>query len=69
MISVPPRTCLSTPVHLVYPPYTCARSRRSHVSLLPFACAVGARRHRPFALCRARDPRILVSCFAIIVRA
>jgi hypothetical protein len=51
------------------PPCTCARSRRSHVSLLPFACAVGACCHHPFALCRARNPHTLVSCFAIIVRA
>jgi hypothetical protein len=50
-------------------PCTCACSCRSHVSLLAFACAVGVRRHRPFALCHARDPRTLVSCFAIIIRA
>jgi hypothetical protein len=59
----------STPRLPRLPPCTCAHSRRSHVSLLPFACAVGARRHRPFALCRTRDPRTLVSCFTIIVRA
>jgi hypothetical protein len=48
-------------------PCMCARSRRSHVSLLPFACAVCVRRHRPFALCSARDPHTLVNHFAIIV--
>jgi hypothetical protein len=59
------------PVYLVYP-CTCARSRRSHVSLLPFACAVDARRLRPFAMfrvCRTRDLRTLVNRFSIIVDA
>jgi hypothetical protein len=49
------------------PPCACARSRRSHVSTLPFACAVCARRHRPFALRHARDPHTLVNRFALIV--
>jgi hypothetical protein len=49
------------------PPCACARSRRSHVSLLPFACAVCAPRHRPFAPCSTRDPHTLVNHFTIIV--
>jgi hypothetical protein len=48
-------------------PCTCARSRRSHVSLLPFACVVCTRRNRPFVLCRVRDPHTLVNYLAIIV--
>jgi hypothetical protein len=58
----PPSTS-STPT----PPCTCTRSRHSHVSLLPFTCAVSARRHRAFTLCRARDPHTLVNHFVIII--
>jgi hypothetical protein len=59
-IRLPPRRLPATP-------YSCASSHRSHVSLLPFACAVCAHRHRPFALRRARDPHTLVNLFALIV--
>ena len=59
-----PRRLPSIPV---YPPCACARSHRSHVSLLPFACAVCPRRHRPFALRRARDLHTLVNLVALIV--
>jgi hypothetical protein len=59
-----PRRLPSIPV---YPTCACARSRHSHVSLLPFACAVCARRHRPFGLRRARDPHTLVNHFALII--
>jgi hypothetical protein len=49
------------------PPYAWASSHRSHVSLLPFACAVYVRRHRPFTLRRARDLHTFVNLFALIV--